>query len=94
MKEEDFQKGTLNLDTLKQQYTTKINTYMEDAKVSENEGSRLSEYSIKIPDINIDDIKTGLMDSMTFMVRVTDTKMQNNKVVRKSFIMISFTQCA
>ncbi len=85
----------INMDTLQQRYTTKYEAHLESvASVGISEGkSTIKEEtnttSVKGGDlivtrqseINLEELKTGLMDAMTFMVRVTDTKMLGNKFV-------------
>ena len=86
---DELEADELNMDTLKQQHTTKINTYAEEAKssvsLSQSEKQH-SEIEVKKSEhhgteINAKDIKIGLIESISFTVRVTDTKMQQSKIV-------------
>ncbi len=102
IRESLIEAANINMETLQQQYTTKIDA-MEELKDSTAEksstqqpsaqGSTASGNESKVLSasrvesvVKIEDIRTGLVEAMTFTVRVTDTKMQANKIVPEIYV--------
>eukprot|EP00826_Nyctotherus_ovalis_P017586 TRINITY_DN15182_c0_g1_i3.p2 TRINITY_DN15182_c0_g1~~TRINITY_DN15182_c0_g1_i3.p2 ORF type:complete len:170 (-),score=23.50 TRINITY_DN15182_c0_g1_i3:316-825(-) len=51
-------------------------------KMSEASAAKCSNISSMHSEINLEELKTGIMDAVTFMARVKDVKMQGGKFVR------------
>jgi len=83
-------KNSINYENMKQQYTTKFIMNYNDTpqkiepeqKITENENQSPSKIMIPVlPNLNIEELRTGLIDSMTFTARINDVKYQSNKFV-------------
>lgn len=91
--------AAVNFDHMKHNYSTHISPEENKGSVStpsvNKDSVAISSQVSKAPDIiqsqaevNLEDIKTGLLESMAFTVRVTDTKIQDKKIVTFIFHFI------